>query len=540
MDKTTELDTEALVSISEKVEAGRTWAKVTRDKLATAGRPVLVVTSAYSSESSMTVHIEPDEAGTEAALEMAARHGPSLVLFCAQGEFTMSFHLAWRGTWADVVCLVSEVPDEDDGLHTSEHDDDESKISDARRHELTGLVAEVAAQLVVDDEPKAHRNAAAVREAIEARPSAVGVSAQEFRLLFFPLRNEAASALEQLKANHITRLAADTDAYVTQVLAHTAIPRDAKVAVIQAAAYAYMKSLDSKCGEHHQRGARGSGAYAALGAGRSSGEPQLGQRQAPGPVARLPGMDIEAIAKIATDINDGLIWGQDALESLEMAGHPVLEVTLVAQSTPSMMIVVAPNEAGTEALVELADRLKPAVVLYTDDVTGDGIPVITFHLGWSGSWADVRCYVADAVPPPTIDRRAELRALLDSTVKQMLADDAPKAHMAWPQVQDEIEKRLALAGIPADRARALYGDLRAVAEKAHSDLLGQHRASFRAEAKAYAQAVIDLVATRDGAGSVATKFDVSMHLRTTHRGCATSSSIEPVDRALETLLRAQA
>ena len=138
MDKTTELDTEALVSIAEKVEAGRAWAKVTRDRLASAGHPALVVTSAYSSESSMTVDIEPDEAGTEAVLEMAARLGPSLVLFCAQDVFTMSFHLAWSGTWVNVVCLVSEVPDEDDGLHTSEHDDDESMISDARRHELTG------------------------------------------------------------------------------------------------------------------------------------------------------------------------------------------------------------------------------------------------------------------------------------------------------------------------------------------------------------------------------------------------------------------
>lgn len=48
--------------------------------------------------------------------------------------------------------------------------------------------------------------------------------------------------------NRITKFAADADAYATQVPAHTAIPQDAKVAVIQAAAYAHMKSLDPKCG----------------------------------------------------------------------------------------------------------------------------------------------------------------------------------------------------------------------------------------------------------------------------------------------------
>ena len=249
-------------------------------------------------------------------------------------------------------------------------------------------------------------------------------------------------------------------------------------------------------------------------------------------------MDIEAIAEIATDINDGLAWGQDALDSLEMAGHSVMEVPLVEQCTPSLTIVVAPNEAGTETLVELADRLKPDVVLYAEDVAGASIPVVTFCLGWSGSWADVRCYVAGAAPDVTFDRRAELRALLDSTVKDMLADDAPKEHLAWPQVQDEIEKRLAVEGIPTDRARELYPDLSVVAEKAYADLLKQHQTSFRDEAKAHAQTVFESVAATRGPDAV-DRHAVVSYFRTRHGKCVTMRAVEPIIDALEVLIKAQ-
>ena len=87
-----------------------------------------------------------------------------------------------------------------------------------------------------------------VRHAIEKRLSAAGVTAQEFGVLFFPLRSKAIDVLDRLKDNHSAKFITDADAYAEQVLAHTTIPKDAKVAVIGAAAYAYMKALDHTCG----------------------------------------------------------------------------------------------------------------------------------------------------------------------------------------------------------------------------------------------------------------------------------------------------
>lgn len=123
-------------------------------------------------------------------------------------------------------------------------------------------------------------------------------------------------------------------------------------------------------------------------------------------------MDTEARAAIEADIDAGLNWARATMDRLTAIGHPAMEVLLVEHGADFLAAVVTPDEDGTATLLELAVRLAPTVVFYTEDTDGPGVPSVTFHLAWEGSWVGVICYVADAAPSWASGWRARLVALL--------------------------------------------------------------------------------------------------------------------------------
>ena len=247
MDTTNELDTEVAALIEAELEVGRAWGRAARARLVDAGISVLEVQHFERPDSCPIVLIGPDEEGAATIVEMATKFRSPVVLFVdgSSDEDTrvLSFHLAWNGTWVTVASFLISVGDDEE----DEGDEAYTPISDDRRQELGQMLRDVVDDLEASDEPEDHRNQRLVLNAVLERTAKLELPSHEWSFLFLYMAQSATELTQRLMDLHRGKFFTEADTYARQILADVKIPRDAKLDVIRAASYRYMKQLDPKC-----------------------------------------------------------------------------------------------------------------------------------------------------------------------------------------------------------------------------------------------------------------------------------------------------
>ena len=215
----------------------------TRKALGRAGVDVLEVPFADRPVTAPLIAVVADSDGSAAIVQIVTKLSPPLVFFVddtSDESPTVAFHLAWSDSWITIECS-REVPG-------GTSDEGAAAVSEQRGREIDQLLADAVDQLVADDEPKAHDDYRALSDVIIGRVTAAHVLTEgDLEHLRTSAWGSADALFLRLTDLHREKLFSEAGTYAAQIFAAGEIPQNAKMDVIRAAAYRYMKRLDPKC-----------------------------------------------------------------------------------------------------------------------------------------------------------------------------------------------------------------------------------------------------------------------------------------------------